>query len=50
MYKATLLDSKTKQTREIIVKVRHPHVVDNIATDLRIIRSLGGLVCILFNH
>ena len=32
---------------EVVVKVRHPNVVDNMEIDLRILRAVGNLVRLL---
>ena len=45
VYKAVLYDPKQAVNREVIIKVRHPHVVDNIAIDLRILRTMASAVC-----
>jgi len=44
VYKASLIDKETNQKRDVVIKVRHPHVVDNIAVDLNIFRTAGTML------
>ena len=47
VYRAVYADPQTHEKVDVIVKVRHPHVVDNMSIDLRILRAMGRIVCAL---